>query len=351
MKNRHFSNTRNGAPKIDALSSLQGLGYTALQAKNIRMWLPRQFGMGGLALPRANYEFWKAYEIVKDMQQYRKTNALSLQFSGYAKGRTVFQFTDNEFLEYRSPTLHSTVWSLEFVRHFGNGLWRSSTDAFEGGPRQLEYIGDNLRLKRGELATRIVEMEATQTVYDLNADGGYLPRNLERYTENARESIATLFTMAAVCHSNLTLKSGWNLNPERLCFTKYQHCDSHRLAFAIGKLCELYPQKEQSIRSHVIRIMQTPNHIQLINDDFIPGVYHEGGNVLAVEQPSFVLSPAGSFIPSALQGSLPAFFVNLPFAYGPSTTINKPMLFVPKELRDAHTEEDWILGARLFFKL
>ena len=350
MKNRHFSNTRSGAPKIDALSGLQGLGYTFQQARNIRLWLPRQFGMAGYALPRANLEFWKAYAIVKDMQQYKRTNAISLQFAGYAKGRTVFQFTDNEFLEYRSPTLHATVWSLEFVRHFGDGLWRSSTDAFEGGPRQLEYIGENLRIKRGPLATRIAEMDAKQDVYDINADSGYLPRNLERYTEDAYQSIATLFTMAAVCHSNHTLQSGWNLNPERLCFTKYLHCDSHRLAFALGKLCELYPQKDQSFRSHVIRIMQNPNHIGIRTNEFIPGVYLEGGRILIVDGEHFV-NGAAQLEATALQGSLPAFFVDVPYISGPGTVLIKPMLFVPKELRAVHTEEEWVMGARTFFKV
>lgn len=342
MKNRHFSNTRNGAPKIDAISTLQGLGYTLQQAKNIRMWLPRQFGMAGHALPHTNYEFWKAYEIVKDMQQYKRTNAISLQFSGYAKGRTVFQFTDNEFLEYRSPTLQATVWSLEFVRHFGDGLWRSATDAFVGGPRQLEYIGENLRIKRGELATRLVEIETNAS--------STLPIALERYTETAAESIATLFTMAAVCHSNNTLMGGWNLNPERLCFTKYLHCDIHRLAFAMRKLCELYPQKEQSFRSHVIRIMQSPQHVAIRMDDFIHGVYLDGGNIIAVEGNNFI-SANGRFEETAQQGSLPAFFANVPCAYGPSTTVQKPMLFVPKELCGAHTEEEWYLGARVFFKI
>lgn len=352
MNYRNNSFTRGGAPKIDAISSLQGLGYTYRQAKNIRAWLPRQFDLAGYALPRANLEFWKAYEIVKDMQKYKRNNALSLQFSGYAKGRTIFQFTHNEFLEYRSPTLQSTVWSLEFVRHFGDGLWRSSHEACQGGPRELEYIGENIRLKRGELAARLEELETIPNVHDINSDNPYLPKDTERYIENATESIRTMLMMTALCHSNLTLGNGWAVGGESLFITRFQSMDYPRYAFALDKLCALNVSKERALRMHSIVLMQNRNHIaQMATPTWIPAIVLESRGIIGAQ---FALIPTErlekQIIVGGQNGYFPSFLTNVVTGNDPWQKHYSMCLTIPEVLADVYTHEEWTDGIRNVFR-
>ncbi|QXO09440.1 hypothetical protein pEaSNUABM11_00016 [Erwinia phage pEa_SNUABM_11] len=362
MNARMSSYNPNGSPKVDAISSLQALGYTLRQAKNIRPWLPRQFGMAGNALPRANLEFWKAYEIVKDMQKYQKSNALSLQFDG-AKGQTCFTFNNNEFLRYRSPTLETTVWSLEFVRHFGDGLWRSANDVYEGGPRALEYIGENIRLKRGELAKAIELMETKPRGYDINSDYQWLLWDKNQYIVNATESVKTFWMMAAICHSNLTVSKGWNLHPEGLFITKYQSFDPSRFAFGLKTLCELYTapdvlntagyhsSKERLMRMHAIQILQQRSFISLMDGNFLPGLHLKGNSFIfektAVEE---TMSDYAN-VPSAMSGLFPCFlsstamqtFNGIPENYA-------TILRVPESLTQVYTPGEWTDAVRNVFR-
>jgi hypothetical protein len=358
MNNRHNSFLPNGAPKIDAVSSLMGLGYTERQAKNIRPWLPRQFGMAGHALPRANLEFWKAYEIVKDMQKYQKTNALSLQFDGTGKGQTCFTFNNNEFLRYRSPTMDTTVWSLEFVRHFGDGLWRSAHDVYEGGPRALEYVGENLRLKRGELSKAIERMETAPRGYDLNSEYQWLPTDTEQYIANATESIKTFWMMAAICHSNLTVGSGWNLNPESLFITRYQSFDPKRFAFALDKLCALHAasfdatsSKEKLMRMHAIQILQNKSPTALMDGNVHPAAHLHTSRIVfnsGIMKEQVVLFTDA---PSAMGNLFPCFLTHaVRERFNGQHETYLTILRVPATLKDVYTDEEWQEGIRNVFR-
>jgi len=194
---------------MDAESSIMQAGYTRVEAKRIRPWLPQHFHMHQRALLPTNIEFWRAYAAVMDMQNY-PTGRFKLTHS---RQRTFFTFDNYDRLVYESPTLKTDFLALEFIRHFGpcisKNLKRVPGEAFH-----FEMMNGAIKLRRGDLQMCLRQLEnppKPDSVEEWTRSRAWIGYQMGRpelpvpaVPTTAADAISLMLHISMLIHSNVT---------------------------------------------------------------------------------------------------------------------------------------------------
>lgn len=135
-----------------AVESLTNVGYTELEAKRIRPYLPKHFNLAHPALPRSNVDFWLAYMAVDHF------NTVSSRRGRFYSERGVGFWAFNT-ITYACEDFEVEFSEVEFIRHFGEGFY---TDYDENvGRRVVARNPDgSLKVKNRPLQTRMREIQS-----------------------------------------------------------------------------------------------------------------------------------------------------------------------------------------------
>lgn len=143
-----------------AVESLTNVGYTELEAKRIRPYLPKHFTLAHPALPRSNVDFWLAYMAVDHF------NTVSSRRGRFYSERGVGFWAYN-MVSYVCEDFEVEFSEVEFIRHFGEAFY---TDYDENvGRRVVAHNPDgSLKVKNRPLQTRMREIQS-----ELNKQNDY----------------------------------------------------------------------------------------------------------------------------------------------------------------------------------
>ncbi|QVW28519.1 hypothetical protein pEaSNUABM8_00022 [Erwinia phage pEa_SNUABM_8] len=103
-----------------AIGTLMSFGYTELEAKRIRSFLPRRFQTFGQPLPPTNIDAWLIYRAVK--HYLLCTNERGV-FKPYAGTSGYLSMQSTETMVYVTNKEKISFSTVEFVRHFGDAFY------------------------------------------------------------------------------------------------------------------------------------------------------------------------------------------------------------------------------------
>lgn len=134
-----------------AVETLTSLGYTELEAKRIRPYLPKHFQIDHPAPPRTNVEFWLAYYAA---QHFTTSSANRGKFTS----ELVVGFWPYNNITYTCDAFTVSFSEIEFIRHFGEALF---TDFDTNLGRRVVALNNDgsLKLKNRPLQIRLREIE------------------------------------------------------------------------------------------------------------------------------------------------------------------------------------------------
>lgn len=197
-----------------AIGTLMNHGYTELEAKRIRGFLPRRFDLTSASLPVTNIDAWLAYRAVKHYSRFANERGCFMPGdNGNGGYLSMFHY---ESMKYVTEQFVLTFSTTEFVRHFGDAFYTDMDE--QAGKRVIRLNGDgSFVMKNRRLEQLLLEMERRSqepenspgsfTYYVNNgvrAEKLYLPKD-EKYTP---KEIFTMFTHGKMAKEYINNSNG-----------------------------------------------------------------------------------------------------------------------------------------------